>query len=81
MEKRIGSILVLIEDKASISKVNTIISKHAEIIIARQGLPVSNREISLISLVLEGDTDDIGSLSGQLGRIEGIRVKSLVMKQ
>ena len=81
MEKRIGSILVLIEDKSSISKVNSIISQHADIIIARQGLPVSNREISLISIVLEGDTDMIGSLSGQLGRINGIRVKSLVMKQ
>ena len=81
MEKRIGSILILVEDKISIAKVNQIISKHGDLIIARQGIPVSNRAISFISLVLEGDTDRIGSLSGQLGRVDGIRVKSLVMKE
>ncbi len=81
MEKRIGTALIVVEDKISINKLNSVLSDHAEIIIARQGLQVSNRALNVISLVLEGSTDQIGSLTGQLGRLLGIRVKSLVMKE
>lgn len=80
MEKRIGAALILVEEKESISLLNQIISKHAGIIIGRQGLPVINGEASIISLVLQGSTDEIGSLTGKLGRLQGISVKSLVMK-
>lgn len=80
MEKRIGAALVLVEDKNSISKLNHILSNHSAIILGRQGIPVSDRSMHVISLVLEGSTDEIGSLTGQLGRLDGIQVKSLVMK-
>ncbi len=81
MEKRIGTALIVVDDKISINKLNGVLSDHAEIIIARQGLQVSNRALNVISLVLEGSTDQIGSLTGQLGRLKSIRVKSLVMKE
>ena len=35
---------------------------------------------SIISVIFEGTTDEIGSLTGQLGRIEGIEVKSALLK-
>ncbi|MDX9695579.1 MAG: hypothetical protein RBT49_07285 [Bacteroidales bacterium] len=79
MEKRIGTALILIENKESVHNLNDIISKHSEIIIGRQGLPRSNGQ-SIISLVLEGTTDEIGSLTGQLGRLKGLQVKSVVLK-
>ncbi|MEE4198055.1 MAG: TM1266 family iron-only hydrogenase system putative regulator [Bacteroidales bacterium] len=79
MEKRIGTALILIEDKEAVHLMNTIASKHSEIIIGRQGLPRSNGQ-SIISLVLEGTTDEIGSLTGQLGRLKGIQVKSVLLK-
>ncbi|MBN2038759.1 MAG: CopG family transcriptional regulator [Spirochaetes bacterium] len=79
MEKRIGAALVLIRDKNSVSRVNTILSSHGDIIIGRQGLPLSSRNVSIISIVLEGSTDKIGSLTGQLGRLQGVHVKSMVM--
>lgn len=79
MEKRVGTALVLIESRENIQLLNDIISKHSQIIIARQGLPRSNGQ-SVISLVLEGTTDEIGSLTGQLGRVRGIQVKSVLLK-
>ena len=79
MEKRIGSAIILIQTRESVQDLNEIISKHSGIIIGRQGLPRSNGE-SIISLVLEGTTDQIGSLSGQLGRLKGIQVKSVLLK-
>lgn len=80
MEKRIGSVLILVLDPSEINLLNTILSNHAEIIIGRQGIPVRDRKVSIISLVLEGTTDQIGALTGQLGRLSGIKLKSVLIK-
>ena len=80
MEKRIGAVLILIDSKEFIPKLNHIISEHADIIIGRQGLPIHGKEVSIISLVLEGNTDQIGSLTGKIGRIHGVQVKSVLLK-
>lgn len=80
MEKRIGSVLILINDKSVAPTLNRIISDFGEIIIGRQGLPSSSTGQGIISLVLEGSTDQIGALSGQLGRLQGVSVKSVVLK-
>ena len=79
MEKRIGTAIILIEDRSNAHTLNAILSNHAQIIISRQGLPRQNNQ-SIISLVLEGSTDEIGSLTGQIGRLQGIQVKSVVLK-
>ncbi|HPT20667.1 MAG TPA: hypothetical protein PLR88_01870 [Bacteroidales bacterium] len=79
MEKRVGTALIQVESRENVQQLNEIISKHSQIIIGRQGLPRSNGQ-SVISLVLEGTTDQIGSLTGQLGRLEGIQVKSVLLK-
>lgn len=80
MEKRIGTILIGIENREAAPSVNTIISKHSDIVIGRLGLP-RNEGMSLINLVVEGTTDEIGSLTGQLGKLDGIEVKSAVLKK
>lgn len=80
MEKRIGAALIMVENRDSISKLNQIITAHADIIVGRQGIPLSNRGVSIISLVLEGSSDQIGSLTGPIGKLEGIQVKTLMMK-
>lgn len=79
MEKRVGTALIQVENRENVQLLNEVISNHSQIIIGRQGLPRSNGQ-SVISLVLEGTTDQIGSLTGQLGRIKGIQVKSVLLK-
>ncbi len=79
MEKRVGTVIIAIGDKSQAPSVNGIISKHSEIVIGRLGLP-RHEGMSIISLVLEGTTDEIGALTGQLGNLEGVEVKSAVLK-
>ncbi len=79
MEKRTGTVLIRIESRENVHLLNDIISHHSGIIIGRQGLPRENNQ-SIISLVLEGTTDQIGSLTGSLGRLSGIHVKSVLLK-
>jgi putative iron-only hydrogenase system regulator len=80
MEKRIGSALILIKDNTEVARLNDILSRHAQIIIGRQGIPLRERKINLISLVLEGTTDEIGALTGQIGRLAGIEIKSVLTR-
>jgi len=78
VEQRIGAVLILVEEGSDIQRINAIISEHAPIILGRQGIPLRERSISVISLVLEGNTDLIGSLTGKLGRLPGVRVRSVL---
>ena len=79
MEKRVGTALILVEERESVHRLNEILSNHSHIIIGRQGLPRSDG-FGLISLVLEGTPGQIGSLTGQLGRLSGIEVRAVLLK-
>lgn len=81
MEKRIGAAIILIQDKTFVPELNAILNAHSNIIIARQGLPLSSRNLNIISLVLEGTTNDISSLTGKIGKLKHIQVKSVLTKQ
>ena len=78
---RIGVIGIVVEDLSSVNRINSILHDHNDIIIGRIGLPYKNRGISVISLIVDGNTDEIGSLTGKLGSIEGINVKSALTKK
>ncbi len=80
MEKRIGAAIILVDSKDHIDEMNNILSMHSSIIIARQGLPLREKGISVISLILEGTNDQISTLTGKIGRVEGIQVKSVLTK-
>ena len=79
MEKRIGTVIIYVGDRLQVPQLNEVLSRHADIIICRQGFPRDH--YSLISVVFEGTTDRIGSLTRQLARIEGIEVKSALLKK
>lgn len=82
MEHRIGVIAIVLEEPDNIGLVNAILSDHSEIIKGRMGIPnFNNRAINVISLVVDGTNDDIGSLAGKLGKIKGLSVKSAVSKK
>jgi putative iron-only hydrogenase system regulator len=78
MEQRIGAVIILVGEAGDIQRINAIISEHADMILGRQGIPLRDRSTSVISLVLEGNTDLIGSLTGKLGRLPGVKVKSVL---
>jgi len=80
MDKRIGAAIILVEKKDSVEELNTILSLHSQIILARQGLPLRDKGISVINLIIEGTTDQISTLTGKIGRLEGVQVKSVLTK-
>jgi putative iron-only hydrogenase system regulator len=47
-------------------------------VLGRQGLPLRGKGVNVISLIVEGSTDDIGALTGKAGKLPGVRVKSVL---
>jgi putative iron-only hydrogenase system regulator len=79
--KRLGFIGIIIDNREKSSEiVNKILSEHAGLILARTGLPNAKGTTSVITLVIDASTDELGLLTGKLGRIEGITVKSGLAK-
>ncbi|MBP2073324.1 putative iron-only hydrogenase system regulator [Thermoanaerobacterium butyriciformans] len=79
MRNRIAVIGILVQNRELTSeKVNHILSEYANIIVGRMGVPYKERNVSIISLIVDGTTDDIGALTGKLGSIEGVKVKSAI---
>jgi len=77
MGKRIGVIGIVVDNpKESGEEVSRCISRHSSIIVGRMGIPYRERNISVISLIVEGTTDEIGAFTGKLGKLKGVTVKS-----
>ncbi|MDI3312463.1 MAG: iron-only hydrogenase system regulator [Thermoanaerobacterium sp.] len=79
MRNRLAVIGILVQNRELTSdKVNHILSEYADIIVGRMGIPYKERNVSIISLIVDGTTDDIGALTGKLGSIEGVKVRSAI---
>ena len=81
MERRIGFVGLILEGRESVEAVNRVLSEHAELILARVGLPRRDKGVSVITLVVEATTDELGGLTGKLGKAPGVSVKSALSKQ
>ena len=80
MEKRIGSISILISNQSIVPQVNALLSEYASLILSRQGLPLRDRNLHFISLIIEGLSDEISALTGKLGRLPDVEAKSMLAK-
>ncbi len=82
MEKRLGFVGIIVENrKESAAKVNGVLSESGEIIVARVGLPYKEKNCCVITLIVDATTDELGSLTGKLGLIHGVSVKSALSKE
>ncbi len=81
MEKRIAVIGIILENSAVAEDVNVILHDYGDIIVGRMGLPYRERNLSVISLIVDADTDKISSLTGKLGKLNGISVKAAISKK
>ena len=82
MNKRLGFVGIIVHDRvANAPKVNKVLTEYGEHIVARTGLPYKEKDCSVITLVVDITTDEVGALTGKLGTIEGVTVKSALSKE
>jgi len=80
LDKRIGIVGIVVEDLSSAERVNAILHEYAGLIVGRIGIPYRERKVSIIALIVDGSNDEISALTGKLGRVTGVSVKSMITK-
>ena len=82
MEKKIAVIGVILDHPQQVQfEFNKTISEYKDIVRGRLGLPLVEQGISAVSLTVVGSLDRINSLTGKLGNIEGVSVKTSISKK
>ena len=79
-ETKIALIGIIVEDTKSVERVNQLLHDHAQYIVGRMGLPYREKGVHIISVVIDAPDTVISSLSGKLGMLEGISVKTIQTK-
>ena len=76
METRVAVMSIIVEKNDSVETLNSILHDYGEYIIGRMGIPYRQRKINIISIALDAPQNVISALSGKVGKLDGISVKT-----
>ena len=80
METRIAVIAIIVEDLEAADEVNRILHEYSSCVIGRMGIPYRQKNLSLISVAVDAPSEMISALTGKLGNVPGISVKTAYQK-
>ena len=75
MDTRVAVIAVIVTEPGAARKLNEILHEYSRYIVGRMGIPYRERNMSIISIAIDAPMNEINSLSGALGRLDGINAK------
>ena len=75
METRVAVISIIVTQSDKVEMLNDLLHEYSEYIIGRMGIPYKEKGISIISVAIDAPMDKINSLTGALGRLDGINAK------
>ena len=79
-QSRIALIGIIVEDTTATERLNAVLHEYGVYIVGRMGIPYRNRKVCIISVVVDAPNNVISSLSGKLGMIKGLTVKTIYSK-
>ncbi len=81
MEKKIGAILIVVIDKQAANTLQAVLGDHSGIILARQGVNLEQDNFHVLTIIMKGTQDEMNALTGKLGKVRGIKVRSVSLNQ
>ena len=81
METRVASVSVIVEDPERAAEINEILHTASDYIVGRMGIPYREKNISIISVVIDAPQDVINNVSGRIGRLPGVTAKTAYAKK
>jgi putative iron-only hydrogenase system regulator len=76
MQTRVAVMAIIVENADRTERLNAILHDHSEYIIGRMGIPYREKGVSIISIAVDAPQDVISALSGKIGRLDGVSVKT-----
>lgn len=80
MDTRIALVGIIVEEEASVEQLNRLLHEYGEYIVGRMGIPYRKKGVNIISVAVDAPQDIISALSGKIGRLVGISVKTVYSK-
>ena len=80
METRLANIAIIVEKEESVERLKQILHKYGSYIIGRMGIPHKERGVNIISIAIDAPQNEISSLSGKLGMLDGVTAKAVYSK-
>ena len=80
METRVAVISIIVENAESVVRLNELLHEYGEYIIGRMGIPYRAKGINIISVAIDAPQDKINSLTGIIGKLDGISAKAAYSK-
>ena len=75
MESRVAVISIIVTEAEQVDRLNNLLHEYSRYSFGRMGIPYKEKGISIISIAIDAPMDEINSLSGALGRLDGINAK------
>ena len=79
-EKRLAVISIIVEDRKISANINSLLSAYGEYVIGRMGIPYREKNVSVLSVVVDAPAEVINTLTGKIGMLEGVTAKTLMSK-
>ena len=79
-DTRLAIIAIIVEEIEQTERLNRVLHNYSQYIIGRMGIPYQKKNVNVISVVVDAPNDIIGAISGKLGMIENITVKTVYSK-
>ena len=76
METRVAVAAIIVEDPASVTPLNDLLHQYSAYIIGRMGIPYKEKNIAIISIAMDAPQVVISALTGKIGRLKGVTVKT-----
>ena len=77
METRIALIGIIVENPDSVEQLNHLLHEYGCFIVGRMGIPYEKKNVNIISVAIDAPQDIISALSGRIGRLDSIGVKTV----
>ena len=77
MKTRVAVMGIIVEDTQSVEQLNALLHEYGAYIIGRMGIPYRERGINIVSIAIDAPQDAISALSGKIGNLPGISVKTV----
>ena len=76
METRVAVMSIIVENPGAVEALNALLHEYGEFIIGRMGIPYRKRGVSIISIAMDAPQNTISALSGKVGSLPGVSVKT-----
>ena len=79
-QSRVALMGIIVEDTETAARINGLLHEYSAYIVGRMGIPYREKDMNIISIVLDAPQSVISALSGKLGMIPGVNSKCLYGK-